>query len=76
MKNWGRFGAEGRKGIYTERWGIEDGNNPVTSWYTGSRTWRKMKDNRVGNKELLVARSDKECGKICGGMWYISEDEE
>ena len=29
---------------------------------------REVKDNRISNKELLVARSNKRCGKICGGL--------
>ena len=35
-----RFGVKGEKGLYTEEWSIENGNNPVTPWYTSSRTWR------------------------------------
>jgi len=35
-----------------------------------------MKDNRVSDKELLVARSDKRCREICRVMQYVSEDEE
>jgi len=31
----------------------------ATSWYTSGRTWRKMEDNGIGNKELLVAKSYK-----------------
>ncbi len=31
----------------------------------GSRTWRKMEDDGVGDKELLVTRSYKEYWKIC-----------
>jgi len=27
-----------------------------------------MKNNKIGNKELLVARDNERCGKICGGL--------
>ena len=33
---------------------------------TGNSVWRKIEDNKVRNKELLVARSNKGCWKICG----------
>jgi len=33
---------------------------------TDNRIWRKIEDNKVSNKELLVARSNKGCWKICG----------
>jgi len=35
-----------------------------------------VKDNEVSNKKLLVAGSNKKCKKICGGLQYMSEDEE
>ena len=35
-----------------------------------------MEDNRVGNKELLVAWSNKRCKKIYRWLWYVLEDEE
>jgi len=35
-----------------------------------------MEDDRVSDKELLVARSDKRCREICRGMQYVSEDKE
>ena len=35
-----------------------------------------MKNNGAGDKELLVAGSNKECRKICRRMWYMLEDEE
>jgi len=34
-----------------------------------------MEDDKVGDKELLMAWSDKGCRKICGQVWYVSEDE-
>ena len=70
-----RFGAEGRKCVYTKRWRIEDRNNPVTSWYTSSRTWREIENNRADNKKLLVAKSNKRCWKIYGRMCYMSKNE-
>ena len=42
-----RVGVEGREGICAERWGVESGNNPVASQYTGSRAWRKVEDSRT-----------------------------
>ena len=39
-------------------------------------TWRKVEDNRVSSKELLVAGSKKRCRKICKGLQYVSEDGE
>ena len=35
-----------------------------------------MKDNRVSNKELLVARDYKRCRKIYRQIWYISKNKE
>ena len=35
-----------------------------------------MEDNRVGYKELLMARSNKKCGQICREMWHVSEVKE
>jgi len=35
-----------------------------------------MKDSRVGNEKLLVARSNKRHREICGGMRFVSKDEE
>jgi len=31
MADRGRFSIEEEKGLHTEEWGIEDGNNPVAS---------------------------------------------
>ena len=35
-----------------------------------------MKDNKVSNKELLVAKSNKGYRKIYGWVWYMLEDKE
>ena len=35
-----------------------------------------MENNRVGDKELLVARGNEKCGKVCRIVWYMSENEE
>ena len=35
-----------------------------------------MEDSRIGDKELLVARGNKRCRKICGRMQFVSENEE
>jgi len=35
-----------------------------------------MEDNRVSNKELLVARGYKRCRKICGQIWYMPKNKE
>ena len=34
-----------------------------------------MKDGGAGDKKLLVARSDKKCGKVCGRVRSMPEDE-
>jgi len=34
-----------------------------------------MEDDRLGNKKLLVARSNDRCRKIYGWLWYMSENE-
>jgi len=34
-----------------------------------------VKDNEVGDEELLVAGSDKRCRKICGEIQYVPKDE-
>ena len=33
-----------------------------------------MEDNGVSNKELLVARDNKRCRKICGRMQYVMKN--
>ena len=78
MADRGRVGTEEGKGICAKRWGAKDrnNNNLVTLWYTSSMTWRKVEDNRVSSKELLVAGSKKRCRKICKGLQYVSEDGE
>ena len=48
MADRGRFGIEGRKGVYTKRRRVEDRNNLVASRCAGSRTWRKVEDSRTG----------------------------
>ena len=45
-----RFGIKGRKIVCAKEWEIESGDNMVTPWYTGSKTWREIE---------LVARGDK-----------------
>ena len=35
-----------------------------------------MEDGRVGNEELLVARNNERCGKICRRMRFMSKNEE
>jgi len=45
-----RFGAKRRKNICTKGQRVKSGHNLVTSQWTGNKTWRKMEDNRVGNK--------------------------
>jgi len=35
-----------------------------------------MEDSRVGDKKLLVARSNKRCRKIYGMVRFVSENEE
>jgi len=64
------------KSVYTKEWEVESRDNPVTPWCTDNRTWKKMEDNRVNNKKLLIARNNKRYWKIYGQMWYISEDKE
>ena len=36
--------------------------------HSSRRAWREIEDNRVGCEKLLVARSNKRGGKICGWM--------
>ena len=65
MANRRRFSIERRISVYTKEWGVESGNNLATSWYTSSRIWKKMENDRVGNKKLLVDRSNERYRKIC-----------
>ena len=51
--------------IYTKEGRAESRDNLVTSQYTSNRTWRKVEDNRVGNKKLLVVRGNERYRKIC-----------
>jgi len=76
MANRRRFNTEGEKGLCPKEWGAKNGNNIATSWYTGSRIWRKIEDNGTSNKKLLVAEYDKKCGEICKRVRYMSENEE
>ena len=46
-------------------------SNPKNLVVTGT-----MEDSRVGYEELLVARSNERCRKICGRMQLVSEDKE
>ena len=34
-----------------------------------------MEDGGAGDEKLLVTRSDKRCGKVCGRVRSMSEDE-
>jgi len=61
-----RFNVEQRESIYAKEWEVENGDNLVTLWCADSWTWRKIKDDRVGDEELLVARSNKGHRKIYG----------
>jgi len=73
MTDKGGLGIKERKGLCAEGWWVKSRDNSVISWYASGWTWRKIEDNRVGYKKLLVAWSDKRCGKICGWLWYMSE---
>ena len=53
-----RFSVEREKYLCAKEWGAKDRDNLATSWYTNGRTWRKMKDNRIGDKKLLVVRDN------------------
>ena len=75
MANKREFSVKRKKCVYTKGWNIEIKNNPITLWYTSSRIWMKMKDDRASDKELLVARNDKRYRTICRRVWYVSEDE-
>ena len=53
-----RFGVKRGKNIYAKEKRTESRNNLVISQHTGSRTWEKIENNRIGDKKLLVARSN------------------
>jgi len=40
----------------------------IAPQYPSRRTWREIEDSRVGHQELLVARSNKGGGEVCGWM--------
>ena len=61
---------------YTEGWRVKSRDNLVILWYTSSKTWRKIENNRVGDKKLLVARDYKGYWKIYRQMWFISKNKE
>ena len=61
-----RVGIEERKKLCTKRWEVKNRDNQVTSQCTGSQTWRKIENNEVDDKELLVAQNNKKCRKVCG----------
>ena len=58
-----RFGVERRKSVCTKEWEVESENSLVILQCAGSRIWRKIEDNGVGDKKLLVARIIKDIGK-------------
>ena len=70
------IGVERRKIICVKGWSVKSRDNPVVPWYTGSRTWRKVENDRIGNKELFVARGNERYRTICGRMWYVLKNEE
>ena len=43
---------------------------------TSGWTQGKVENNRFGDKKLLVAESNKRCREICGGVQYVSKNEE
>jgi len=40
----------------------------MASQYRHERAWRKVENNGVGGKELLVAGDDEGSGEVCGGV--------
>ena len=71
-----KSGVKGGKSVCTKGQGVKSRDNIVASWCAGSRAWRKVEDNRVSDKELLVAGSNKRHGKIYREMWHVSKDKE
>jgi len=53
-----KFGVEREKSIYTKEWRAESRDNPVILWCAGSKTWRKIENDRISDKKPLVARSN------------------
>ena len=51
-------------------------SDTTVSQYHCRRTWRKIENNGVGGEELLVARDDKEGGKVYGRMQPVSKTQE
>ena len=76
MANREKVGTKAGKNIYAKKWEVEDRNNPVISWYTSNRIWRKVEDNRVSNEKLLVARNNKIYRKIYKRLQYMLKNEE
>jgi len=60
-------GVEGRKNICA-RGGTKSRGNMTSSQYRHRRSWREVKNNGVGRKELLVAGDDEGGGKVHGRM--------
>ena len=75
MGDWKRLNFEGRENICTKEWEAEVRSYLVILQCTSSWTWREMEDERVCDKKLLVARSNKGCWKIYGGMWLVLKNE-
>jgi len=51
---------------------VKKGDNTATSQYASRGTWWEIENNRTADKKLLVARSYKRRGKICGWIQYLS----
>ena len=63
MADWRRISFEERKGVCAKEYSVKSRNNLAAAWCTGSRTWRKVEDDRISDKKLLVARVTKDVGK-------------
>ena len=56
--------------------GNSGGDNTIAPQHPSRRTQREMEDRGVGCQELLVARSNKESGEVCGWMRHIPKIQE
>jgi len=66
---------EERKDLYFKEQSLKARSYIATSQYTDNWVWRKIENNRVSNKELLMARSNKRLENIHRRVQLVPKNE-
>ena len=80
MNNSGKYkllliGFEERKNLYFKEQSLKARSYMVTLQCTDNQVWRKIKNNRVSNKELLLTRSNKKLEDIHRRVQLVPKNE-